>query len=111
MYIRTSGVGRTTSHWRSSLINTPTLACPALRYVPPTKNHPPPALSTHQDPAGTATSSAPPAVDSSGASSSAPPVAEVSFPDNYVGCYGDEAGARALTLAATDSDTMTTEVR
>jgi len=33
-----------------------------------------------------------------------------SFPENYVGCYGDKSGARALTLAVTDSDTMTMEV-
>lgn len=41
-----------------------------------------------------------------------PPLAdEGSFPENYVGCYGDKSGARALTLAVTDSDTMTMEVR
>lgn len=37
--------------------------------------------------------------------------AESSFPDNYVGCYGDEIDDRVLTLASTDSDTMSVEVR
>lgn len=39
-----------------------------------------------------------------------PPATETSFPDNYVGCYGDDRDARALTLAYTASDSMTTEV-
>eukprot|EP00752_Nemacystus_decipiens_P008421 g7527.t1 len=63
------------------------------------------------EPVNGTSSSAPEPVD--GTSSSAPesetPVAESSFPDNYVGCYGDDARARALTLATTESETMTTE--